>query len=365
MRPHLILRLTLVRKLAQPIILALLLAGAVIAGGQQPSACDAGRQAFLARNFAVAAQRFQEAESQAGSACGSSLFLAKSLLHLNRFSDAEAALKRYLEAHPTDSEASFLRGYVLFREDRAAPSLEAYTHAATLATPHADDLKIVALDYVLLHDDASAVRWLERSLQMNGGDPEAWYFLGRAFFSQSRFAEAEHAFLEALRLDPAELRARNNLGLTYEAENRPTDALREYQEAVAQDRAARSGAAAVAAKSPPAAETEAQPYLNLGSLLVLQNRSAEAVPILRESTAMSTACVACHLELGRALVREGKLAAARVEFEVAVKLKPEDPALHYELGQLYQRSGDQAAAKVELARSKELYGNRAAGPAVP
>ena len=361
----LILRLSARRNLSARLILVLLLAGAVHAGGQPPSAYDAGQQAFLARNFGVAAQRFEEAESQAGSASDASLFLAKSLLHLNRFSDAEAALKRYLEAHPKNSEASFLRGFVLFREDRAAPSLEAYTHAATLAMPHADDLKIVALDYVLLHDDASAVRWLERSLQMNGSDPEAWYFLGRALFSQSRFAEAEHGFLEALRLDPAQLRARNNLGLTYEAENRPADALREYQEAVARDRAARSGTAAVAGKPPPAAETEAQPYVNLGSLLILQNRSAEAVPILQESAAISVSCVPCHLQLGRALGREGKLAAARVELEVAVKLKPEDPALHYELGLLYQRSGDKAAAKVELARSKELYGNRAAGPAVP
>ncbi len=384
LRPHFIHKSALVRSSVVALILSFLCLGADAMQGQDPGVYEAARRAFGEKSFTVAARSFQLAELQPGGETDASLLLAKSLVKLNQFAEAEAALDKYLQRHPEDSDASFLRGYVLFRENRAAPSLEAYTHAATLATPRPDDLKIVALDYVLLQDAASAVRWLRRSVDMNGKDPEAWYFLGRSLFTQSQFIEAERAFTQALELDPTYLRARNNLGLTYEAENRPADALREYQKAVAQDRAARAAhpnaasavsleaaeADAVAdpgstASPTPTGETEAQPYLNLGSLMILQNHATDAIPILRDATLLSASCVACHLQLGRALSRTGELPAARAELELAVKLNPADPSLHYELGLLYQRSGDTAAAKVELARSKELYGNHAAGPAVP
>ncbi len=331
--------------------------------GQQSAAYRAGEQAFQDKNYELASIRFQEAERESDGKTDASLFLAKSLVRLQRFGDAEASLNRHLSAHPQDAEGLFLRGYLLFRQNHAAASLEAYSAAAKVATPRADDLKIVALDYVVLHDDASAVGWLERSLRMNANDAETWYFLGRAYFSQSRFVDAERAFTDALRIDPAQIRARNNLGLTYEAENRPLDALREYEDSVARDRLLRGRVGDGAAKI--ALETEAQPYLNLGTLLVLQNRAADAIVVLREATGIDAGCVPCHLQLGRALAREGQLAGAREELVTAVHLQPNDAALHYELGLLYQRSGEKAAAKVELARSKELYGSKAAGPGVP
>ena len=39
------------------------------------------------------------------------------------------------------------------------------TKAAALQSPTGDDLKIVALDYVLLNDYSDAVRWLEKAVE--------------------------------------------------------------------------------------------------------------------------------------------------------------------------------------------------------
>lgn len=90
-----------------------------------------------------------------------------------------------------------------------------------------------------------------------------------------------------------------------------------------------------------------------------------ASTVLRDATKIFPAGVQCHLQLGRALARDGKLQDARVEYEIAVRQRPADPALHYELGLLYQRSGDKTAAESALARSKELCGSHASGPALP
>jgi hypothetical protein len=61
--------------------------------------------------------------------------------------------------HDNSADAHYLLAFCLFREDKPTPSLAEYTRAAALQTPTADQLRNVALDYVLADDYVDAESW--------------------------------------------------------------------------------------------------------------------------------------------------------------------------------------------------------------
>ncbi len=132
-------------------------------------------------------------------------------MNQQKFPEAAALLESYLATHPQSDDALYLLGYVRFRQDQPKESLALFTQAAKRKAPAADDLKIVALDYVLLNDYTSAARYLEQSLQMNPDDVEARYHLGRGRYQQNQFDPAIAAFEEVLRRNPSDVKAEDNL----------------------------------------------------------------------------------------------------------------------------------------------------------
>jgi len=88
----------------------------------------------FAREFQLAAAFFARAE-EAARHHDALLYESKAYVHLERFTAAEGALRRYLLAHAASSDALYLLGYVLHREGKAAESLETYTKAAQHRTP--------------------------------------------------------------------------------------------------------------------------------------------------------------------------------------------------------------------------------------
>jgi tetratricopeptide (TPR) repeat protein len=150
-------------------------------------------------------------------------------------------VRQYLETHPDSADGHFLLGYILFRElqtearlettpdnvkdvvartsdgktrdEKARDSLAEFTAGAKYHVPNAFDLKIVALDYVVLGDYVDADKWLTRSLEWNPKDSDAWYYLGRARYNENKFADAISAFQECVKLSPGNVKAEDNLGL--------------------------------------------------------------------------------------------------------------------------------------------------------
>lgn len=67
-------------------------------------------------------------------------------------------------------------------------SLAWFNRATKAAPPTGDDLRIVALDYVLGKDTSEALHWLTRSVTMDPANAEAWYDPGRGKMTQGDFA---------------------------------------------------------------------------------------------------------------------------------------------------------------------------------
>ncbi len=293
-----------------------------------------------------------------------------------QLSDAEIMVRQDLKIAPDSAAAHFLLGYILYREIQAqakqidpnpnavyaAPrkslielseknakeSLAEFTTGARYGRPSAFDLKIVAMDYILLGDFMDADKWLTRSLQWNPTDFDGWYQLGRTKYNENRFTEAIDAFKKCLAIDATNVKAEENLGLSYAGLGDDLNAVKAYQTAIEWQTTS-------ATKDP-------ETYLAFGNLLLDQNRPKDAIPVLIQATEIAPSVSQGHELLGKAYLQIQEIPKAQTELEQAVNLSPDTARLHYILGQVYRKEGLTAKAKAEFDRCAALEGATAPTP---
>jgi tetratricopeptide (TPR) repeat protein len=308
-------------------------------------------------------------EAQQSDQPAAELIEARSLLRQGMTVEADRDVRAFLASHADSAEGHFLLGYVLFREiqaeasgsgtigtglsefrpnspmddsraAKARESLAEFTQGAKYHDPSAFDLKIVALDYVLLNDYLDADKWLTRSLEWNPEDSEGWYYLGRTKYNENRFAEAISAFEHCLRLDPKNVKAEDNLGLAYAGLGRDDEAIAAYHQAIAWQ-------SDVNLKN-------AGPYIDLGDLLLDRNRPEEAVSNLLLSIQIAPREARPHELLGKAYIRLEMLSKAAAELEKAVELSPNSANLHCMLAGVYRKQGLTEKTKLAYDRCATL-----------
>jgi tetratricopeptide (TPR) repeat protein len=263
----------------------------------------------------------------------------RSLLAEGKLASSEAALHTYLKDHPTSTEAHFLLGYVLFREQKPVDSLAEFTAGSRTRRPRADELKAVASDYVLLHDFADADKWFTEVIVEKPDDADAWYLLGRTKYNENSFTEAVTSFERCLALRPKNVEAENNLGLAWQGLNSPEKAKAAYQTAI---------------EWQGAAPIDPQPFLNLGAMLAEESDFDHAIPLLLKAAALSPDNPKVHEELGHVYEAQQNLPQAQAELERAVALAPDTSALHFKLGQIYRREGMHDRAQQEFDLCEKL-----------
>ena len=304
---------------------------------------------------------------------------SKSFFLKGDLADADRAVRLYLESHPNSSDAHFLLGHILFREiqaraviekqlqapvpdpmgakkamgsgpsdatgskavqEMAKASLAEFNAGAKFRTPTADDLKTVAFNYILLADFADADKWLTKMLEWAPDDWEGWYHLGRTKYNEDRFAEAISAFQQCLKLNPQNVQAEDNLGLSLAGLGRNDEAAAAYHQAIAWQ--ARS-----LTKNPG-------PYIDLGSLLIDQNRANDSISFLLQAVEIAPAEWRAHELLATAYTRVQEFPRAQTELERAIELSPQAANLHCMLAPIYHRQGLEEKAKAEYEHCVEL-----------
>lgn len=265
---------------------------------------------------------------------------ARQYLDAGHPDEALSIIEMHLKQQPNSAEAHFLKGLVLFRQTKPSDSLAAFTEGAKYRDPGALDLKIVALDYVLLDDYASADHWLARSLERDPKDVQAWYYLGRIKYNENRFEEAVTAFRKCLDLDPRNVKAKDNLGLAYQGLGRTADALDAFQAAINWQE--------------PSLDKNAGPFLNMGILLLEKNQVDQAMKYLLNAAAIAPNDSRTHEQLGKAYSRQDQFEKAQAELEKGVALSPDSSSLHFMLGQVYRKRGMLGKAEAELDKGAAL-----------
>jgi tetratricopeptide (TPR) repeat protein len=264
----------------------------------------------------------------------------EALVRSKQYKDAESRLRGFLAVHPRSADGHFLLGYVLYRENRPTDSLAEYTRGASYRTPATDDLAAVSMDYILLHDYADADKWLTKAASWDPGNLLDWYYLGRTKYAENRFEESIAAFRQCLALHPKDIAAEYNLGLAYEGLEQNSQAATAFENAISWQSSA--------------SHPDPQPYLDLGILLLSENRDTEALSNLKTATELDIRNPKAHQELGEAYEKLNDLPKAQLELERAVSLAENVPALHFELGRIYRKEGLRAKAKEQFARCAAL-----------
>jgi len=164
--------------------------------------------------------------------------------------------------------------------------------------------------------------------------------LGRCYYSKDRYLDAGKMYERVLALEPTHLKAEENLGLVFDATNRPEQA----------EEALRTAAAWAGSEA-----TDEWPFLDLAIFLLDHDRSAEALDPLRTATHIRPNCEECHEKLGRALLANNDLPGSISELEEAIRLNANDAKAHFELGRALRQAGQMDRANQEFAASKTLY----------
>ncbi len=339
---------TLLRVVITSILLCPLLCSQQPGSGQTASAlCDrayaSGKYREAATCFANAAVAGRADPSRAAKALQME---ARSLLRLNDLPSAEAALRASLEARPQDPDTLYLLGSTLQRRNLPKESLETFTAAAKLRQPTGEDLRVIALDYVLLNSYPDALHWLARAVAFSPSNADAWYDLGRAQMHEGRFADAAAALRKSLQLQPLSAKAEDNLGICLEAENQPDAAVEAYTRAVK-----------LAEADERAGE---QPFVDYGALLNTRNGFREAIGPLQQATKRNPQSSRAFAELSRAYTGLGENTSALTAMQRAVALDEKNSRLHFQLGRLYRAAGMATEAKREFELSSGLYGGKSA-----
>jgi len=261
------------------------------------------------------------------------------MLAEGKLAGADQSLRSYLKANPESAEAHFLLGYVFFREQKANESLAEFTEGAKYKRPHATELKIVASDYVLLSDFPDADKWFSQAVSESPDDADTWYLLGRTKYNENIFPQAVSSFERALTLRPKYVQAENNLGLCWKELSSPEKARQAFQTAIDWQ-----------GDKP----TDAQPFLNLGTMLVDESQPDKATPYLVTAAALSSENPKVHETLSDAYEAQQNLAKAQSEMERAVALAPEASGLHFKLARIYRKEGLSEQAQKEFALCQKL-----------
>jgi len=322
-------------------IAIVLMVGSCLASAQG-EAYARGMAAFRAKEYRGSADLFAQAEAEAPGVTDALLYRGKSLANLGDFAGADKILRSYLERHPDSADGLAFLGFVLHRENQPKESLEFYNRAAKIETPHGDDLKIVALDYVLLNDVLDAVRWLEKCTQMEPSNHECWYYLGRAYFTDGRFREAKPAFERVLTLRAHDAKAEDYLGLILDSENQREEAIQAYRTSIAWQK--ESG------------HQSEHPYLHLALLYDRHGSSEQAIEPLLEGLKINPQSALLYERLGQVYLHLGRFKEAREQLEETLKLDPKNASAHFQLGRAYQQLGLTEKAKEEFAKAQELFG---------
>jgi tetratricopeptide (TPR) repeat protein len=198
---------------------------------------------------------------------------ARSKLDAGMIQEPEAILRKYLASNPSSADAHFLLGYALFRDQKSKESLEEFTAGAKFRHPRADELKIVAGDYVMLGDYGDADKWFTQVVSEIPNDADAWYLLGRTKYNENEFTASISSFEHSLTLQPKFVEAENNIGLSWKELNEHDKARDAFQTAIQWE---------------GDAPLDAQPFLNLGTLLVDDHKDTDALPYVAKAVALSS-----------------------------------------------------------------------------
>jgi tetratricopeptide (TPR) repeat protein len=265
-------------------------------------------------------------------------------LRTGAYERAETLLLEAAEAQPRSAEVLRQLGGVFLATGRPLNAAVALKKAEALEPLDERSRFTLVMSYVALGRRAWARPELARLVEAAPANPLYPYWVARLDYDDGQYAAAVTGLLRALELDPAFMRAHDNLGLCYEALGRFDEATRSWEEAIRLNELQPT-------KSP-------WPSLNLGLLLTRLDRLDDAEKRFREALRCDSRFAQAHYHLGMTLEKKGRAKEAVAELEEAARIDPAYAEPQYALARLYRRADDKEKAERAMQRFQELKKER-------
>ena len=246
-------------------------------------------------------------------------------------SGASKALTRALELDQNNLEAlSVLISLDLAAKNRA--SAVSRIDARLARTPNDPAvLLLAARTYARAGDLAKSEQLLRKTVEVDASNFDAYSMLGRLYISQQRLDEALAEFQALTKRQPRPVQAHTVAGVILEAQNKPQEARKHYEQALALD-----------PDMPVAANNLAWMFAETGENLDLALQLAQA------ATRRLPNNPAIQDTLGWIYYKKGLAALAIAPFQKSIELDPKNPIFHFHLGLAHLKNGDSPKARIAL-----------------
>lgn len=262
------------------------------------------------------------------------------LIDRGQLDQAWDGLQQRVAAQGETARLLLLQGLVRYRQGRFEEALPYLNRSFAQNERDPDTSKALGLCLVKLGREDLAETFFAIAAKLAPRDASAHYYLGLNAYTRRRFDHAIQAFERCAAIQPGSVECRSFLGRGFEAKGRIEDAGRQYQEAVALNRAA--------------PKPSGDPPLLLGTMLYRQERLDEAEQHLREALEYRPESGLARYWLGLLLERRLEIQSAIDQLRLAAELAPKDHRPHYALARLFRRAGEARLAAEAVRRFREL-----------
>ena len=260
---------------------------------------------------------------------GANLFLGLIAYRQNHFKDAEAGLLKETRIDPHDAKAFMWLGVCYLAEDKPEAAIQPLNRAYSLDPTDADILYHRGHTYLLMANASYAAMF-----RLNHDSMRVHQVLGEAYAAGYRTQQAIPEFEIAIRKAPHQPGLHQELADQYWIAGQLEKAAAAYRQELVID--------------PYSAVT----MYKLGSLLVLNNKPAAGVELLRSALHADPSLNDAHYYLGNGLMVLGQAGEAIREYKAAIAVDPTDSRAMrswYKLSLAYRNNGDEQAARAAMA----------------
>ncbi len=248
-----------------------------------------------------------------------------------KFDDSIRLFKQVLAGDPSYKGANFFLGLSYFGKNEFLPSIDSFERELKTAKPHPRTHYYLGLALQSSGRIDEAISHLHQSLAQDPKDADALYELARLHKNASLHS------IEALKaLDPDSFQLHALMGEVYADQERYSDAIEEYQKAVA--------------KRPDAPGMQ---FL-IGVAYWAQRQMEPAEKAFKEAYKENPNDPMTNLYLGQCYQAQKELQKAKAEFQAAITADPAAAQPHYLLARVYRELHDAQASADELAQYEQL-----------
>jgi tetratricopeptide (TPR) repeat protein len=215
--------------------------------------------------------------------------------------------------------------------------------------------------YRIKGDYPSAVEQAKEALKIKPYYPEAYINLSLAFLKEENFPLAESTLNAATTIYPFSTSLRFYLGMIYQKQGKPDEALREYELLLSEKSKSENldyNLGLIFSKDDPAREgmSGLKAYAAYNSALIyLQKKEIDlAQQSLLRSIELKPDFAEAHATLGNLYDLNKEYQLAIRELQEATELNPDHPTYHYNLGLVFAKSGNLTFAKQEFQLALKL-----------